>query len=1152
MHTHTQLTHNLLTHTHNSYTHTRTQLTHPQLTYTQLPHAQLSRTQTFTLRGRRVLGDVKLHFVWQAWHWWRWAGSGGALGSCLSPWTPRLTLCGRPGAWRRRSSVCVAGVALMVLAWLWWRAWFPFVPEDAAAVCVAGVAFGSIGLHSVRQAWHLATSAWQAWRLWCWAGSGGALGSRLSPRTRRLFVWQAWHLEASASILCGRRGAWQHRPSLCVAGVALMALGWLWWRAWLQLFLEESTSILCGRPGAWRHRPSLCVASVALMVLRWSAEPPLAQTIWRSWVGGTLGSRLSPRKRGCLCGRRGIWKHRPPFCVVGVALGDIDLHLTCRGKRQPSASAKNLLPTLRSHDTLRGLLGHIAHAAKTGGCHSPLLMARRFGCGYITWSPKTNVLVLHHFCPTQLFHTILWHTHTHTFQRLLHPLLVQHHSFTHSTFTHTTPSHTHTHRFYIPHLYILYTHFFHQQHFYTELFHTPHFDTHFLRTPILHHLFSPPAFPIPFSPVFGYFQLSGPLIFGSSFSSLEGCLCRTVFRFYRRLVCGIFKAAFPYSKREKDQGIKRNQGKKGQRTKGPGDQRTREQEPKNIPPKKIPTSLCGVLVFGCTHPPCAPASRLPPAAHNLSSHNLSPHNLSTHNLSTHNLSPHNSSPHNLSTHNSSTYSHATCHHVTCPHTTHNLLTHSLSPHNLSTDNLSPHNLVTHRQLVHIQLVTTQLAHTQLVTTQLAHTQLVHTQLVTTQLTHTQLVHTQLVTTYSHTHNSLTHNFSTHNLSTHNLSTHTTSLHTTCPHTTCSHTTSPHTTCHHNTYSHTTCRGTWRHLLPLCVAGMALGDIDRHFAWQAWHLATWTITLCGRRGTYGTRLALVARLGPSWRRGRRSCWRGKRGAWRHRPSLCVAGVARGNMDGHFAWQAWRLATWTVTLHGKRGPYGTGLALVGRLGPSWRRGRRSCLRGRRGAWRHRPSLCVAGVALGDIHAASESSLSNTTLSHTHNFVTHNLSHTSLPHATSPSHLCHAQFCHTHTTLSRTALSHTTLSQTTLSHTTLSHTTLSHTQLCHRQICHTQLFHTQLCHNLSQLPFHTRTTFCHVQLFVIYNLSHTSLSQTTLSHTHNFVTGNLSHNPSHTTVKIIDPPPSPLSFLLFPCCFSHFFWLLDEIDLWDYPAL
>eukprot|EP00435_Cladocopium_sp_Y103_P039926 s2029_g10.t1 len=42
-------------------------------------------------------------------------------------------------------------------------------------------------------------------------------------------------------------------------------------------------------------------------------------------------------------------------------------------------------------------------------------------------------------------------------------------------------------------------------------------------------------------------------------------------------------------------------------------------------------------------------------------------------------------------------------------------------------------------------------------------------------------------------------------------------------------------------------------------GVALGDICLRFVWQAWHLETWTFTLCGRRGTYGTGLALVAAL-----------------------------------------------------------------------------------------------------------------------------------------------------------------------------------------------------------------------------------------------------------------------------------------------------
>ena len=78
-----------------------------------------------------------------------------------------------------------------------------------------------------------------------------------------------------------------------------------------------------------------------------------------------------------------------------------------------------------------------------------------------------------------------------------------------------------------------------------------------------------------------------------------------------------------------------------------------------------------------------------------------------------------------------------------------------------------------------------------------------------------------------------------------------------------------------------------------MAGVALDDMDRHFAWQAWHLMTWIVTLRGRCGTYGTGLALAARLGP------RRCW--------DAAAFCVAGVALDDMDRHFAWQAWHLST-----------------------------------------------------------------------------------------------------------------------------------------------------------------------------------------------------------------------------------------------------
>ena len=78
--------------------------------------------------------------------------------------------------------------------------------------------------------------------------------------------------------------------------------------------------------------------------------------------------------------------------------------------------------------------------------------------------------------------------------------------------------------------------------------------------------------------------------------------------------------------------------------------------------------------------------------------------------------------------------------------------------------------------------------------------------------------------------------------------------------------------------------------------------------------TWIVTLRGRRGTYGTGLAPVTRLVP-------------RPRW-DAAAFRVAGVALCDIHLHFVWQAWHLMTWIVTLRGRRGTYGTGLALGAR--------------------------------------------------------------------------------------------------------------------------------------------------------------------------------------------------------------------------------
>ena len=69
--------------------------------------------------------------------------------------------------------------------------------------------------------------------------------------------------------------------------------------------------------------------------------------------------------------------------------------------------------TVRSHDGLRALLGHTAHAAKTGHCHSPILMV--LACR--SWL---------HTC----MHTYV-HTYIHTY---MHAYIHTYHLFTHHLF----------------------------------------------------------------------------------------------------------------------------------------------------------------------------------------------------------------------------------------------------------------------------------------------------------------------------------------------------------------------------------------------------------------------------------------------------------------------------------------------------------------------------------------------------------------------------------------------------------------------------------------------------------------------------------------------------------------------------------------------
>ena len=305
--------------------------------------------------------------------------------------------------------------------------------------------------------------------------------------------------------------------------------------------------------------------------------------------------------------------------------------------------------------------------------------------------------------------------------------------------------------------------------------------------------------------------------------------------------------------------------------------------------------------------------------------------------------------------------------------THNLSPHNLLTHNLLTHNLSPHNLLTHTLSTHNLLTHNLLTHnTQLVTTQLTHTHLVHAQLAHTQLTHTQ--------------------------------------HTTCHHTTYSHTPCPHTTCPHTQLVHTQLTHT------------------HHFAWQAWHLATWTCILRGRRGTW---------------------WHPRR-KWVHlsqiRPYHTHTTLSRTIFHS--------CLTCNSIAHNfvKHNPFAhnffTHLSHT-----------QLC----------HPQLCHTHTTLSHT-TSSPTTLSHTTLSRTifvthnsfaHNFFTYlSLTHNFVTHTQSFTHTALSQTTLSYTTLSHThnfvtdnlSHTHTTLSLTifhahnsfthNLSHTTLSHTTLSHT--------------------------------------------------------------------------------------------------------------
>ena len=288
----------------------------------------------------------------------------------------------------------------------------------------------------------------------------------------------------------GRRGAWWHPPSFCVTGVALMALGWLWWRAWACFSRRWRRGTLHGKHGTWWHPPSFCVAGVALGNIYLCHKPSLTQHLCHtpSFTHHVSHTTLSPTIFDTpslthhLC-------HTPSFTHHLCHTPSFTHHLC----HTPSFTHH------LSHTTLSNTIFHtpsVTHHL----CHTPSLTH------HLCHTPSFT----HHFVTHHLWHTIshtpsLSHTIFHTplcqtpsfTHHLSHTIFVTHHLWqsifvtrhlSHTIFV-TLPSFTH----HLSHTTLSHT-IFHTPLCHTTLsptiFATPSFTHNFVTRSLLHTTFT--------------------------------------------------------------------------------------------------------------------------------------------------------------------------------------------------------------------------------------------------------------------------------------------------------------------------------------------------------------------------------------------------------------------------------------------------------------------------------------------------------------------------------------------------------------------------------------------------------------------------------------------------------------------------------------
>ena len=137
-----------------------------------------------------------------------------------------------------------------------------------------------------------------------WAGSGGALGPRWSVGR------SPWHRGA----LRGRRGTCRHPPSFCVAGVAPLALCWLWSRATHNIVTHHFVNTTLSHThnlSHTTHHLSHAALSHTIFHIQLCHTPSLSHTIFHTHTHTKSHTPIHTHTHTLLC-------HTPSFTCIFV------------------------------------------------------------------------------------------------------------------------------------------------------------------------------------------------------------------------------------------------------------------------------------------------------------------------------------------------------------------------------------------------------------------------------------------------------------------------------------------------------------------------------------------------------------------------------------------------------------------------------------------------------------------------------------------------------------------------------------------------------------------------------------------------------------------------------------------------------------------